>query len=240
MHTFKSFSVLAIAGSALAAPFGGYWGDHGDGLRAIATATETATAYTTVTAASFYQAPAVTTTPAAVVTTPAAPTTSAFFYQPQQQNTYYSYSAPAAAPSSSAAAAPAASPAASSGDSGYMSVVNEWRSKMGLGTLTQDATLQANDQKTVNDDQGTMTHELNPGSMAQVLAPGDQNSFENVFVGGWLCEEPNASGMDGICATMSAGWDYEGQTGHAEILRNPGYTKIGCAWADGLWGCDLA
>ena len=82
--------------------------------------------------------------------------------------------------------------------------------------------------------------ELNPGSMAQVLAPGDASNFENVFVGGWLCEVPSLPGLNGICSSMSAGWDYEGQTGHADILSSTSYTKIGCALFDGIWGCDLA
>lgn len=245
MHAYKAFSILAIAGSALAAPWGegNYW-VYGDNYRAAATVTETATAFTTVTAANNFfggfgqqttAAPTPTTTAAAISTHPHT-----------RQSQAPASQAPAASPvaASPAAASPSASPSAAASSGGstgtYMDVVSEWRSKMGLGALTESDTLQANALKTVTDGQGQMVHELNPGSMAQVLAPGDANNFENVYVGGWLCEEPSLPGLDGICSTMSAGWDYEGQTGHAAILSNPQYTKIGCALNYGIWGCDLA
>lgn len=111
---------------------------------------------------------------------------------------------------------------------------------MGMSSLAKDSTLEANDLKTVQDGQGTMNHELNQGTMAQVLAPGAQDEFEKVFVGGWLCERPDLPGLNGICSTMSQGWNYNGETGHADILTSTSYSKIGCAWADGIWGCDLA
>lgn len=113
---------------------------------------------------------------------------------------------------------------------------------MGLSALTDDATLTANAQKTVDESVGGLKHQLNPGSMAQVLAPGDAGDFEHVFVGGWLCELPNTPGLNGVCASQSQGWSYEGQTGHAEILTSPAYSKIGCAFSSGtgVWGCDLA
>ncbi|KAF1966890.1 hypothetical protein BU23DRAFT_375491, partial [Bimuria novae-zelandiae CBS 107.79] len=127
-----------------------------------------------------------------------------------------------------------------SSDSGYMGVVNTWRQKLGLPDLAQDATLEANALKTCNDGNGEMKHELNPGTFGQVLAPGQPDEFERVFVGGWLCEKPDMPGMNGVCAEFSAGWAYDGQTGHAEILTNTGYKKIGCANAKGIWGCDVA
>ena len=74
----------------------------------------------------------------------------------------------------------------------------------------------------------------------QVLAPGDAENFKNVFVGGWLCEEPSLPGRGGICATECAGWDYDGQTGHAQMPSSTAYTKIGCAIYAGIWACDLA
>lgn len=111
---------------------------------------------------------------------------------------------------------------------------------MGMSDLTYDATLEANSLKTVQDGNGQMVHELNPGSMAQVLAPGSPSEFESCFVGGWLCEIPTLPGLDGICATESQGWSYNGETGHADILTSSSYSKIGCANADGIWGCDLA
>jgi uncharacterized protein YkwD len=123
-----------------------------------------------------------------------------------------------------------------------MDIVSYWRSAYGLGALSEDGTLQGNAQKTADDSVGGLHHELNPGSMAQVLAPGDAGDFEHVYVGGWLCEVPSAPALNGVCATESQGWAYEGQTGHAEILTSTAYSKIGCAFSSGtgVWACDLA
>jgi hypothetical protein len=87
-----------------------------------------------------------------------------------------------------------------------------------------------------------MVHKLNPGTFGQVLAPAPatDDGFTKAFVGGWLCEMPNLPGLDGVCAKMSEGWSYEGQTGHAEILTSSNYSKIGCANHAGIWCCDLA
>jgi uncharacterized protein YkwD len=120
-----------------------------------------------------------------------------------------------------------------------MDTVNEWRQKLKLDPLQHDDQLEANALKTAQDGNGQMVHELNPGSFAQVLAPGQPSEFEHCFVGGWLCEKPNMDGMDGVCSTASSGWMYT-STGHADILTNPDYKKIGCANAGGIWGCDLA
>lgn len=199
MLSSKTIALLTLAGSAIAAPWGGLFARDGD--------VATVTAYTTV----FVNGPSPTAAVSVVAATPAP-----------------------------AAAVPTSAPAASSSNDGsYISIVNEYRSKMGLGSLAQDSTLEANDLKTLQDSPGSMVHELNPGSFAQVLAPGGPGDFFHCFVGGWLCEMPNLQGLDGICASESAGWSYDG-TGHAEILSNAGYTKIGCANYDGIWGCDLA
>lgn len=231
----KTLSILAVAGSALAAPqwpgwSGNYFGGSNDnhaGQGGVATDYEVVTAYTTVTAAGQWgggnnwpgQA------------SPTAAPVAAYTPAPQAPSPV------AAASSQVAQAAPSGT-----GEAGYMAIVNEWRGKMGMSDLTWDQTLQNNDLKTVNDDKGTMTHELNPGSFAQVLAPGtcEDSAFEKVFVGGWLCEIPSLPGLDGICNTMSQGWAYDGQTGHADILTSKAYSKIGCACAYGIWGCDLA
>ena len=67
------------------------------------------------------------------------------------------------------------------------------------------------------------------------------HAFERVFVGGWLCERPTLAGLNGACGSQLAdGWDHAGQTGHADILTAPNYKKIGCAFSQGIWGCDLA
>lgn len=154
-------------------------------------------------------------------------------------------------PAYSAAPPPAPSPTGStdapkpppSDSTGYMSIVDEYRKKLGLKELKQDATLEANALKTVQDNtrSGTvnMNHQLNDGSFAQVLAPGDADAFKHCFVGGWLCEIPTLPGLNGECSTESQGWMYT-STGHADILTSGSYSKIGCANAGGLWGCDLA
>ena len=178
-----------------------------------------------------------------------------FTYTPPE-NTPEAATTPAASPAafytawSSEAAAPAPTPAASSGwaapsaapaTGGYMDVVSKWRAAGGLSALTEDSTLQGNALKTATDGNGQMVHELNPGSFAQVLAPGDASNFESVYVGGWLCESPNLPGLNGICSTEAQGWDHSnGETGHADILTSTSYSKIGCALADGIWACDLA
>ncbi|KAK7750187.1 hypothetical protein SLS62_007939 [Diatrype stigma] len=125
--------------------------------------------------------------------------------------------------------------------SSYMDVVSLWRANLGLSALAEDAGLAANAQKTVDDGRGQMAHELNPGTLGQVLAPGQPDEFEHVFVGGWLCEMPDMDGLGDVCASdLGQGWYYDGQTGHAEILTSPSYSRIGCANAMGIWACDLA
>jgi hypothetical protein len=47
-------------------------------------------------------------------------------------------------------------------------------------------------QKTADQSFGGLKHQLNPGSVAQVLAPGEVDECEKVYVGGWLCEVPSA------------------------------------------------
>lgn len=231
MHATQAFSLLALAGSALAAPgWGGWQGNWrgGDDSGSDAVATENVV----VTATTFVYAGGHRPTGAPAGTTPAAVETPVATQAPAS-STWATWS-------SSAAAAPSASAPASSNDGSYMSVVSEWRSKMGMSALTYDSQLEANSLKTVQDGNGQMVHELNKGSMAQVLAPGSPSEFTSCFVGGWLCEMPSLPGLDGICSSMSQGWSYNGETGHAEILSSPSYSKIGCANADGIWGCDLA
>lgn len=261
MLNIKTLSILAIAGSAAAAPQWGSWagkyfsGSRGDGDDAAATALEIVTAYTTVTyqggwngnygghrggkqsdAASTVVASTAAASSVAAFTPPAAPAA------PSPTPVASSPAAVTPVASSSAPAASTSAPVASSGSSqtGYMGIVNEWRAKLGLSDLTESDTLQGNALKTCQDGNGQMVHELNPGSFAQVLAPGSADEFEKVFVGGWLCERPDLPGLNGICTTMSQGWAYDGQTGHADILVSTSYSKIGCALANGIWGCDLA
>jgi hypothetical protein len=123
-----------------------------------------------------------------------------------------------------------------------MDIVSEWRAKLGMADLECDPALEANAMKVVVEGNGVMKHKLFPGTYGQVLAPGkpDMESFLSVFVGGWLCEIPTLPGLDGVCSTMSQGWSYEGQTGHAELLTSDNYSKIGCKNHEGIWCCDLA
>lgn len=222
MHAVQALAVLAFAGQTLAAPWNwgnGFWhGGNGNSGSNVATDVAVVTAYTTVTigGGNFggYSKPTATAAP----------------QQPQQPQQ----------PQPTASAQPTSAPSVPSTNSGYMGVVDTWRSKMGLGALSQDSKLEGNALKTAQDGNGEMVHELNPGTFAQVLAPGSADEFEHVFVGGWLCEMPSLPGLDGICGSQSQGWSYGGQTGHAEILSSTSYSKIGCALADGIWACDLA
>ncbi|KEF60732.1 uncharacterized protein A1O9_02293 [Exophiala aquamarina CBS 119918] len=145
------------------------------------------------------------------------------------------------APSSAPATPAPSAPATPGGGGDWLDIANKWRVAGGKPAFTESSTLVANAQKTADDSVGGLQHQLNPGTMAQVLAPGDASDFETVYLGGWLCELPNSPGLDGICASASNGWNHEGQTGHAEILTGD-YKSIGCAFSSGtgVWSCDLA
>jgi hypothetical protein len=244
MHSFKTLSILAIAATgayALPAPVEEgqlverAWGDwqgqqhnnnNGRWGKPIATV------YTTVTAESWTPAPIATATATAVIQAPA-PSAPASWAAATG-----GWSKPSATPVASPQPAASSAPVADTGD--WQSVVTKWRSKLGLPALEFDDTLVANDLKALQNANGNLVHELNSGSFAQVLAPGDANSFESCFVGGWLCETPHLAGLDGICGTATAGWDHsDGETGHADILVSTSYTKIGCANHKNVWGCDL-
>lgn len=189
---------------------------------------------------------ATTTSTVAAVTATATPTYGGNFYNkpsPQASTPTEAAPAPTVVPTTDSWSNSSPSTGASGGVGDYMSVVSQWRSAGGLPPLTQDSTLEANAQKTSTDSTNGLEHELNPGTMAQVLAPGTVSNFESVYVGGWLCEIPTLPGLNGICATAAQGWDHsDGETGHAQILTSTSYTKIGCAIASNtnVWACDLA
>ncbi|KAK5468922.1 hypothetical protein LTR55_011543 [Exophiala xenobiotica] len=61
--------------------------------------------------------------------------------------------------------------------SDYMAIVEKWSSKGGLSALDKDSALESNALKTSTDSVGGLIHELNPGTMAQVLAPGNPDNF---------------------------------------------------------------
>ncbi|KAJ4313296.1 hypothetical protein N0V94_007022 [Neodidymelliopsis sp. IMI 364377] len=236
-------AILALAGSALAAP---HWSrpeyKEVQNVHVVYETVVHTVFYTegqeqakpTEAPTPAYEAPAVTT----VVYEETKPTSTEVYEAPAPSVTEV-YEAPA--PSSTKKAATSAAPAPSAApDSGYQGVVDTWRKKMGLKALANDAKLESNAMDTVVSSNGQMVHKLNPGSFGQVLAPGNADDFEHVFVGGWLCEIPTLPGLDGVCSTQSDGWAYEGQTGHAEILTSDNYSKIGCALHAGIWCCDLA
>jgi uncharacterized protein YkwD len=240
MLSVKTVSVLAIvAGAALAAPTPAEkgasifrrWGGHGYHWWSDSEGSGT------LTIPAGWSEPGAATTVVTIVTeTPAA----APAVEPEATTTW---AAAVTTPTPSPAADASTSTPTISSDTGtddYMSVVSKWRAAGGLPAVTQDSTLEANALKTSTNSVGGLIHELNPGTMAQVLAPGTTTNFEEVYVGGWLCEVPSSPGLDGICATASAGWDYDGQTGHNAILTSTAYTKVGCAIASNtnVWACD--
>lgn len=114
---------------------------------------------------------------------------------------------------------------------------NKYRAIMNVPALSHSDVLQANVQKTLDDHPGQMVHELNPGTLAQVLAQGDCADFESALKYGWICEIPSLL-PPGSCDGST--YDYGGQTEHAEIVSSTDYTQVACACEQGIWGCDLA
>jgi uncharacterized protein YkwD len=267
MHAVTGLSLLALAGSVIAAPYGG-------GGKNVVYKTEMYTVVVTETGA---PPPAQTQTVNAeanpqkgyghghrhsqrpqtsvVVTTAEQPRPSnppSYAPEPPKstqepaQPTQPAYTQQPEKPSSTSAGYGPA-PTGGSGNGDYMGIVNQWRAKLSHPNLQHNTTLESNIDTTCTEGNGVMKHHLLPGTFGQVLAPGqcDISNFEHVFVGGWLCEMPNMKGMDGVCAQQSKGWSYVGengkpQTGHAEILTADKYTQIGCGCVKGIWGCDLA
>lgn len=240
-----TFAIAALVGSAIAAPSYGAGAPPKD-VKYVEHV-EVVTVVETVYVTEGYEAPVPTPTPEPVYQAPAV-TTVVVDNKPSSK-----YEAPAYTPAPQPAYTPAPqpeqpkptptptpAPAPAPVDNGYMGIVEEWRGKLGLSQLTYSSKLESNAMDTVVSSNGQMVHKLNPGSFAQVLAPGSADDFTHVFVGGWLCERPNLPGLNGVCATQSNGWSYEGQTGHADILVNTAYKSIGCALNAGIWCCDLA
>jgi uncharacterized protein YkwD len=258
MRSVIALSVAALAGSALAAPHYGQHKHVKDVHVNVVVETVVHTVYVTEGAYEaskpkatstktkpVYQAPATTVvyepvkpTSTSVYVAPPAPTSEA--PKPTTTAVYVPAPEPTTEAPTTTAAAPSATAAPSNDD--YMSIISEWRSKMGMNDLACDKKLEANAMNCVQEGNGVMKHKLNAGTYGQVLAPGKDNmeSFLSVFVGGWLCEIPTLPGLNGVCSTMSKGWSYEGQTGHAEILTSKNYSKIGCSFFNGIWACDLA
>ena len=173
---------------------------------------------------------------------------------------------PVQTPTSSAAPAPAQSNTAStsgndgapkSGGVSILETANKYRSLMGYPTFTYSSTLDANAAKTNRDDgANTMTHELNPGSMAQCIAEVDNTDgtakytpFELTYLA-WLCEIPDDR-LGNACKDMLAATNMQinySDPGHAQILRTQSYTTMGCNYMDstqsnanfkGMYTCDF-
>ncbi|RMZ80427.1 hypothetical protein DV737_g2980, partial [Chaetothyriales sp. CBS 132003] len=248
MFTVNHFAILALAGTSIAAPalkerkaWGGPWQAWGQGGRqghgappsATLTVWDITTDYVTVTG----DAPQATST--APAETPSVSTTESSAPEEYAWSTAWtSYWTETETPTVSSASSSSAS--ATSTGSSYLDIANKWRSAGGLPEFAESSTLVANALKTAQDSGGELIHELNTGTLAQVLAPGNADNFESVYVGGWLCEIPTLTGLDGICTTEAEGWDHsDGETGHADILTSTSYTNIGCALAEGIWACDL-
>lgn len=151
------------------------------------------------------------------------------------------------------------------GGKSLLETCNYWRTKYGLPNYKWDSQLEKNALKTGTDGRGqNQVHQLNKGTMAQVITPGmvvkygsdigGDTPFELSYVA-WLCEVPrkelNSDGKDQCKLVQDNLHMYYSDTGHADILSSRSYTKIGCAFADnpdkgndtpyqGLWTCDLA
>lgn len=167
---------------------------------------------------------------------------------------------------------PAAQPTASAESDGsplsdgtsLLETCNYWRDQYGLPHFKWDAQLEKNALKTGTDGRGqNQVHQLNPGTMAQVITPGmvvkyggdlgGDTCFELSYVA-WLCEVPSntlkAGGKD-QCSLVDKNLHMSySDTGHYDILTSKSYSTIGCAFADnpdvddntpyqGLWVCDL-
>lgn len=163
-------------------------------------------------------------------------------------------SSPAAVPSTPAAASNGGEP--KSNGKSILDSANKFRAMMGLPAFTYSSKLEANAAKT-NKDNGAihMKHELNDGSNAQCITQvnnlsgdGTYTSFELSYLG-WLCEIADGR-LGNACAAMHEATHMRiTETGHAEILRNAGYKKMGCNYLttvskqdgfEGMWTCDFA
>ncbi|KID94569.1 hypothetical protein MAJ_09461, partial [Metarhizium majus ARSEF 297] len=122
----------------------------------------------------------------------------------------------------------------------YMQLVNKWMDGCNLRHFKHDSLLENNAFKTSEKANGRLQHHMFEGTMGQVMAMGDMSKFESCFVGGWLCEVPSLLTDPKSCDQYGAGWNHGGQTGHAEILSDKKYTKIGCKDYNNILTCDVA
>jgi uncharacterized protein YkwD len=143
--------------------------------------------------------------------------------------------------------------------------INDYRSRANLPPLVWDEQLVSNAARTGQATNGkAMVHQMNPGTNGQVLVYGfdDRDAcgsndvapytpFE-LFYMSWLCEVPGDQALGGQCDTVlrKSRIDSQGQTGHWQILSDPQYRKVGCAFTrdqdttkcdafTGIWACDV-
>lgn len=152
------------------------------------------------------------------------------------------------------------------GGQNVVDVANKWRLKQGLGNFTWDDNL-AGVSANTNTANGanSMTHHNTPPSLGQVIAQGsstltgtsDQETLGplDLLYLGWICElSGEIPDFPCSAATAATHMNTEGQTDHATILMNRGYTRLGCnfmdatdaasqVWPDvyqGMLTCDVA
>jgi cysteine-rich secretory family protein len=142
--------------------------------------------------------------------------------------------------------------------------INDYRSRAGLPPLVWDGRLATNALRTGQATGGaSLAHMMLEGTMAQVLVQGENDASCGKDFGGyspfelsylsWLCESPGDPGLAGRCGDVlsRSGIASGGQTAHHEILSDPKYRSIGCAFSqnpsagscsgfNGVWACDLA
>jgi cysteine-rich secretory family protein len=151
--------------------------------------------------------------------------------------------------------------------------VNTYRQRAGLASLSWNQNLAVNAwntgvNNTIEKDYYHPHHILFPGSYAQVIAEGfDDSTVCGANLQGftpflfsllaWLCESPSDPGIAWSC-TVAARISHQsssGEIGHWQIFHSPAYNQIGCAYvpwniancADfvvgpwtGFWVCDFA
>ncbi|KAL8849936.1 MAG: hypothetical protein Q9221_005115 [Calogaya cf. arnoldii] len=149
-------------------------------------------------------------------------------------------------------------------ENAMLTVINKWRSAYGLDDLSWSADMVAGAAKTGQDNNGQGGPSFNHGGSgnAEVMTPGFVNAgsqdtkgyspFEVAYIVGWLCEVP-VDPVASDCANLKGVLNIDhsgGNTGHHDILVDPKYKEIGCAFTQGpnasddgmfqgLWICNL-
>ncbi|MCJ1347801.1 hypothetical protein MMC31_006030 [Peltigera leucophlebia] len=147
-----------------------------------------------------------------------------------------------------------------------LTTINKWRHIYKLPLLKWNHQLEINAFKTGTDGAGVdQNHELNEGTLAEVIAPGmrikyggdlgGDTPFELSYVA-WLCEsssdaELKSDGTDHCQLVEENLHVLYSEKDTYDILTSEAYTNIGCAFVDnpdlgndtpyqGLWVCDLS